>query len=255
MEASLNTLFEYVASRSAITVSELQTYWTQLTSPKTEVKIEPKTETKTRCIHLMVRGKKEGQPCDAPIKAGTPYCSKHQKAETDKKMIIVEDDEEEKVEVKVPEPVKVVPQVVKVPEPVKNEPEPAKPEPVVKKQEKSTSEKKPAAKKPVVKKEEEFVATQIMTVEDTKKLEFRVTKREYDLNHKEYPAVESDQHGEYVVVKDTLVVLNEGKTEILGYLNEKNELVRTPNRATDRVVIEYGLPFNTEHMSEDDIDE
>jgi hypothetical protein len=257
MDANLTKLFEYVTNRSTIKLAELQQFWDQLINPS-ETAPEPvkAPEVKTKCIHVMVRGTKEGQACGVSVKAGTSYCSKHQKnvaEKNDKKMLIV-DEEDDKKEQPVKETVAPVKETVapvkETVAPVKETVAPVKETPSKQEKSQNKSVKKSDSKK----KENEFSAVQIMTVEDTKKLDFRVSQREYNLDHKKYTPVEAEKVGDYMLVKNTKVVLNDEKTSVLGYLDEQNQLICSPNRATDRVVIDHGIPFDTTNI-EDDIDE
>ena len=117
-------------------------------------------------------------------------------------------------------------------------------------------EHKPKPKEPTPPKEEPPVEFVKLTVrEEEKKIEFRMKKRELLLDHSDYPPVPTCVYKKYTLVEDTRVVLNDEETTILGYLDAKDQLMRTPTPETDKIVIKYGLPFDTSHISDDDIDD
>lgn len=175
------------------------------------------SSSSSRCRHIMVAGKSKGQPCGAPAKENG-YCTKHKTSSSG----VVENKPEVKVEAK--------PEVKVEHKPKPKEPTPPKEEPPV-----------------------EFVKLTIR--EEEKKIEFRMKKRELLLDHSDYPPVPTCVYKKYTLVEDTRVVLNDEETTILGYLDAKDQLVRTPTPETDKIVIKYGLPFDTSHISEDDIDD
>ena len=181
--------------------------------PKKE---EPKKEedVKSRCIHLMVRGKNEGKECGNPSKSGTSYCTKHQTAVKDEKKILIEEEEIVKAPTLVLEKVCVV--------------------------------------KELEQKKADFEADTVMTVEEAKRLDFRVKQREFNLSNKKYDTFEVEKNEDHYMIKGTNIVVSEKGEEILGYLNDKEVLIRGPNRATDRAVIEYGIPFNGDGLEIDE---
>jgi hypothetical protein len=223
------------------------------------------TETKPRCVHLMTRGKNEGKECGNPSKSGSSYCAKHQPSK-----VILED--EEKPAEKVEKPVeKVEKPAEKVEKPVEKVEKPVeKVEKPVEKVEKQEEKKEEKPEKPAEKKEEKekkkkvvpekqlqvkeydqsFEAATVMTVTEAKRLDARIKDREFNLQ-KSYPPVEIVAKGPHRVIAGTDVVVDEKGAEILGYL-EGGTFVRSPNRATDRATVDYGLPFNSDGVEIDE---
>jgi uncharacterized Zn finger protein (UPF0148 family) len=186
--------------------------------------VQVSADAKPRCVHLMARGKNEGKECGNPSKSGTSYCAKHQPA----KVVLEEEDDM-----------------------------PAKPEEKEKEKEKPEKEKEEKKKKVVPEKqiqvkeyEESFEAATVMTVTEAKRLDARIKDREFNLQ-KSYPPVEMVAKGPHRVIAGTDVVVDEAGTEILGYL-EGETFVRSPNRATDRATVDYGLPFNSDGVEIDE---
>jgi hypothetical protein len=111
-------------------------------------------------------------------------------------------------------------------------------------------------KEPTPSKEEPPIEFVKLTVrEEENKIEFRMKKREMLLDHKDYPPVPTCVYKTFTLVEETRVVLNEEETAVLGYLDAKDQLVRTPTAETDKIVLKYGLGFDTSHISEDEIDD
>ncbi len=223
----------------------------------TQEKPPVQTDTKPRCVHLMTRGKNEGKECGNPSKSGSSYCAKHQPS----KVILEEDDKPEPKEEKPVE--KVEKPAEKVEKVEKKEEKPAEKEKVEKQDEKN--EEKPAEKKEEKEKkkkvvpekqlqvkeyDESFEAATVMTVTEAKRLDARIKDREFNLQ-KSYPPVEIVTKGPHRVIAGTDVVVDEKGAEILGYL-EGGTFVRSPNRATDRATVDYGLPFNSDGVEIDE---
>lgn len=208
------------------------------------------TEAKPRCVHLMTRGKNEGKECGNPSKSGSSYCAKHQPS----KVILEEEEKPEPKEEKVEKPVE------------KHEKKEEKPAEKVEKHEKQEKqEEKPAEKKEEKEKkkkvvpekqlqvkeyDQSFEAATVMTVTEAKRLDARIKDREFNLQ-KSYPQVEIVIKGPHRVIAGTDVVVDEKGAEILGYL-EGGTFVRSPNRATDRATVDYGLPFNSDGVEIDE---
>lgn len=208
----------------------------------------PVSDAKPRCVHLMTRGKNEGKECGNPSKSGTSYCAKHQPA----KVVLEEEEKPEKKPVKEEKEEKPVKEEE---EPEKKEEKPVKEEEKPVKEEKKEEEKK--SKKVVPEKhlrvkeyDESFEAATVMTVTEAKRLDARIKDREFNL-HKSYPPAEIVAKGPHRVIAGTDVVVNESGSEILGYL-EGETFVRSPNRATDRATVDYGLPFNSDGVEIDE---
>lgn len=240
---------------------------------------------RARCTHIMVRGKNEGQPCPNPAKVGSVYCSKHQKEPAapavrvaDEPRVVIEDEprvqrvvvvESPAVETRVERSVVVedepMPDVASLsiqadqpvdrkrprsPSPVRAAP-PIEPAAAVESDAKKLKKTRKVVEKPCTFRESQFEASTVMTVEEAKRLDFRIKQREYNLAHRTYNTFESERCCGYLVIKGTPIVLNESQTEIMGYLHNQ-QFVRAPNRATDRAVIEYGLPFNADDIEVDE---
>jgi hypothetical protein len=189
-----------------------------------EFSMEEEVQTKPgRCRHIMVSGKSKGSPCGAPAKENG-FCNKHKSSAPQVK-------EHPKVE-------QVQPQVKEV---IK--------EPMIKEQ--AVRQKTPP--KSVEQAPEEFI--KLTNRLEEKKIEFRVMTREILLDQKVYPPIPTKALKSYLVVENTRVVVDAQKTNVLGYLNDSDELVREPIPATDKVVLDYGIPFDASHISDSDIDE
>lgn len=205
------------------------------------------TEAKPRCVHLMTRGKNEGKECGNPSKSGSSYCAKHQPS----KVILEEEEKPEPKEEKPAEKVekkeeKPVEKVEKHEKQEKQEEKPAE-----KKEEKEKKKKVVPEKQLQVKEyDQSFEAATVMTVTEAKRLDARIKDREFNLQ-KSYPQVEIVTKGPHRVIAGTDVVVDEKGAEILGYL-EGGTFVRSPNRATDRATVDYGLPFNSDGVEIDE---
>jgi hypothetical protein len=236
----------------------------------------------------MVRGKNEGQSCSNPAKPGTLFCSKHQKEPATPavprlvieeppaeptpsiaRAIVLEDDPMD--DAPCDAPMEDAPRDVPMDEPAPPEASievdarkrPRSPSPVrtappiepVGSVQDSEAKKIKKTRKVVEKacafRESEFEAATVMTVEEAKRLDFRIKQREYNLAHRTYSSFETERCCGYLVICGTPIVLNESRTEIMGYI-ENQKFVRAPNRVTDRAVIEYGLPFNADDIEVDE---
>jgi hypothetical protein len=188
-----------------------------------EAQIEDDDIQSERCRHIMVSGKFKGKPCGAPSKVNG-LCNKHKPSGKQPVSQPVQ---------KIEEPVvQLVPAVASRGE-MKTKTPPKEYTPQL---------------APV-----EFV--KLTSREEEKRIEFRVKTRDYILDHKVYPPVQTIKVQNYTVVEGTKVVLNDEKSVVLGFLNEKNELVRQPTPATDKVVLDYGIAFDVSHISDSDIDD
>jgi hypothetical protein len=179
-----------------------------------------------RCRHIMVAGKSKGKPCGASAKENG-LCTKHKKSTN-----------------QAPPP--TAPTTTPTTTPITTLPQ--EESPIVAK-EKSVPTPPKKSIEPTV----EFI--KLTSREEEKRIEFRVKTREYLLNNKVYPPLEVEECKEFTLVKNTRVVVNKEKTSVLGYLSEKDELIRQPNPATDKVVLDFGIQFDVSHISESDIDE
>ncbi len=198
----------------------------------------PPPQQSSRCRHIMVSGKSKGQPCGAPARENG-FCTKHKSSAP-------------------PEPAPK-PAQEQVPKPVEQKPVPKpaqEPIPVIEKvdppvQEKPTIEKK--VKTPPKVPQVEHV--KLTTLEEEKRIDFRVKVRDFILDNKKYPEAPVKTYKDFLLVEGTRVVLNSDKSAVLGYLDTKDNLVRVPTKDTDKVVLEYGIIFDASHISDSDIDD
>ena len=213
-----------------------------------------------RCRHIMVSGKSKGQPCGAPARENG-FCNKHKSSAPPVPSV---------PPVAQVSPAPSVPSVAPVPQAV---PEPVveKPMPVV---EKVAEKVVIPVEKPVIEKVvenpsiEKKVKTppkvsqaapvefiKLTTREEEQRIEFRVKTRDFILDNKKYPPAPVTSYKDYTLVEGTRVVLSTDKSSVLGYLDAKDNLVRVPTKDTDKVVLEYGIPFDASHISDSDIDD
>lgn len=206
------------------------------------------TEAKPRCVHLMTRGKNEGKECGNPSKSGSSYCAKHQPS----KVILEEEEKPEPKEEKVEKVEKPVEKVEKPAEKVEKQEEKKeeKPEKPAEKEKEKKKKVVPEKQLQVKEYDQSFEAATVMTVTEAKRLDARIKDREFNLQ-KSYPPVEIVIKGPHRVIAGTDVVVDEKGAEILGYL-EGGTFVRSPNRATDRATVDYGLPFNSDGVEIDE---
>ena len=196
----------------------------------------------TRCRHIMVSGKSKGSVCGSPAKENG-LCAKHKSSTT----------ATEPVKILVKEPVKApVKEVAKAPvKEVAKVPVKAPVKEVVKQKTPPKIAEKIIEK--VQSTPEEFI--KFTNRGEEKKIEFRLMARDLLLDQKVYPPVPTTLYKSYVIVEKTRVVVNSEKTSIQGYLDDKDELVRRPTLATDKVVLDYGISFDTSHINDSDIDD